>query len=71
RSLHMRDAFVLRLSRESEPVLQEFTGWIEEVDTGRERHFRSTEELLAFLADCLTTPPDNGRKPNGRGDEGP
>jgi hypothetical protein len=29
------------------------SGWIEEVDTGRELLFRTTEELLEFLGKCL------------------
>lgn len=28
-------------------------GFIEEVDTGRELRFRSTDHLLAFLAECF------------------
>ncbi len=48
----MRRAFVLQLGPGSEPH-KRFEGWIEEVDTGRELRFRSTEELLAFLDDCL------------------
>lgn len=49
----MRDAFVLRLASDSDPKQRRFAGWIEEVDSGREFRFRSTEELLAFLAACL------------------
>lgn len=49
----MKDAFVLRLGRESEPERRHFVGWIEEVDTGRELRFQSTEELLTFLSECL------------------
>ena len=48
----MRDAFVLRISRGSDTGARRFVGWIEEVDTGRELHFRSTDELLAFVAKC-------------------
>jgi hypothetical protein len=50
----MKDAFVLRLGAESEPERRHFVGWIEEVDTARERRFQSTEELLTFLSECLT-----------------
>ena len=49
----MRDAFVLRFSGESDPEQRRFIGWIEEVDTGRELHFKSTEDLLTFLARCI------------------
>jgi len=66
----MRQAFVLRLSNDSDPRARHFAGSIEEVDTGRERHFRSTEQLLAFLAECLTPTPDNGHQPGRRGNEG-
>jgi len=49
----MRDAFVLRLTPDTDPAERRIAGWIEEVDTGREIHFRSLEELLAFLEKCL------------------
>jgi hypothetical protein len=46
-------AFVLQLGSESQPHQQRFVGCIEEVDTGRELYFRSTDELLTFLGDCF------------------
>ena len=49
----MRGAFVLTLTSYAQPAQGRFEGWIEEVDTGRELRFRSTEELLAFLARCF------------------
>lgn len=49
----MRRAFVLQLGAETQTRQKRFTGWIEEVDTGRELRFGSTEELLAFLGDCF------------------
>jgi len=45
----MRGAFVVRLAPETEPELGRFEGWVEEVDSGAELRFRSTEELLRFL----------------------
>lgn len=48
----MRGAFVLRLEPTKRTSEREFEGWIEEVDTGRELRFRSTVELLTFLAEC-------------------
>ena len=48
----MRQAFVLQLGADTDPARQHFTGVIEEVDTGRELRFKSTDELLAFLAQC-------------------
>ena len=50
----MREAFVLTLGDGTEPGERAFAGWIEHVATGQERRFRSTDELLAFLADCIT-----------------
>jgi hypothetical protein len=58
----MRSAFVLRLGPETNPSQGLFHGWIEEVDTGRELRFKSTEELLAFLGLCY----DVARKRNAR-----
>jgi hypothetical protein len=49
----MRSAFVLRLESGRKPFGREFSGRIEEVDTGNERHFDSTEEMLTFLESCL------------------
>jgi hypothetical protein len=51
----MRGAFVLQLASGTQPSQRHFEGHIEEVDTGRELRFRSTEELLAFLAQCVTS----------------
>jgi hypothetical protein len=45
----MREAFVLRLGPQTDPLKRHFDGWIEEVDTGEEFRFRSTDELLDFL----------------------
>jgi hypothetical protein len=49
----MRGAFVIRLGRETQPTRGLFEGWVEEVDSGEELRFRSTEELLAFLGHCF------------------
>ena len=49
----MRRAFVLQLALGTDPSRQHLEGCVEEVDTGRELRFRSTEELVAFLADCF------------------
>jgi hypothetical protein len=48
----MRRAFVLQLGSGTQPAERHFEGGIEEVDTSRELRFRSTEELLSFLAEC-------------------
>jgi hypothetical protein len=52
-SFAMRQAFVLQLGTETDTARGHFAGVIEEVDTGRELRFRSTEELLKFLARCF------------------
>ena len=49
----MRQAFVLQLGAESEAARRHFVGFIEEVDTGRELRFKSTDELLQFLAQSI------------------
>ena len=49
----MRSAFVLQLDSDTHPAERRVAGWIEEVDTGRELRFRSTDELLAFLCHCF------------------
>ena len=49
----MRQAFVLQLGAETDTARQHFVGVIEEVDTGRELRFKSTGELLSFLAQCF------------------
>ena len=45
----MRGAFVVQLDKASQPAQDQFEGWVEEVDSGKQRRFHSTEELLAFL----------------------
>ena len=42
-----------------------FVGCIEEVDTGRELRFKSTDELLAFLAQCFETAKQSGQEVDG------
>jgi hypothetical protein len=66
----MRDAFVLRFGPDADPLQHRFAGWIEEVDTGREFHFRSSDELLAFLTTCLGESRGHARQSlDGRHDE--
>ena len=65
----MREAFVVRLGGDSDPQKRRFVGWIEEVDTGRELHFKSTDELLAFLATCLEATRRPDRLSTGGRDE--
>lgn len=49
----MKQAFVVKLGANTNSEVRHFEGCVEEVDTGRELRFRSTEELLAFLAECF------------------
>jgi hypothetical protein len=49
----MRQAFVLTLGHETDTNRRQFVGVIEDADTGRELRFRSTDELLKFLAQCF------------------
>ena len=51
----MRGAFVIRLTPETQPAQNRFSGWVEEVDSGKEMRFRSTEELLQFLREHFET----------------
>jgi hypothetical protein len=46
----MRGAFVVRLGPQTDTVRRRFEGSVEEVDTGKRLKFRSTEELLGFVA---------------------
>jgi hypothetical protein len=64
----MRRAFVLQLGSETRPPGGTFEGWIEEIDTGRELRFRSTDELLAFLGRCFEEAQRRERAPL-RGDD--
>jgi len=54
----MKQAYVLQLGSETDAARRHFVGRIEEVDTGRELRFKSTDELLTFLAECF----DKSRK---------
>jgi hypothetical protein len=49
----MRRAFVVQLGPETQPGQRHFVGSIEEVETGREARFHSTEDLLTFLGECF------------------
>jgi hypothetical protein len=51
----MRQAFVLQLGGETKVAQRHFVGSVEEVDTGRELRFKSTDELLEFLANCFVS----------------
>jgi hypothetical protein len=62
----MRGAFVVQL-RNTGRGIAGMEGSVEEVDTGKEFHFRSEDELIAFLRDCFAescqrTPRNEGTK---------
>jgi len=63
----MRQAFVLQLGLKTDVVRRHFEGCIEEVDTGRELRFKSTEELISFLCKCFEEALMSGRDPHSRG----
>src|SRR5262249_533694 len=49
----MRGAFVVRLARDTNPSDDHFEGSVEEVDSGKELKFRSSDELVTFLGECF------------------
>lgn len=51
-AVEARKTFVLWLSREASPTLE---GRLEDVDTGQQVRFRSAEQLIAFLEQCIRT----------------
>jgi hypothetical protein len=59
----MRRAFVLQLGSETETARRHFAGSVEEVDTGRELRFKSTDELLEFLGKCFDEALRSGKEP--------
>jgi hypothetical protein len=65
----MKLRFVLQLGPETRPHTRQFAGRIEEVDTGREVRFRSTEELLDFLGRCFESALRHPAESVGDGDD--
>lgn len=54
--MEQRKAFVIWVSREPDAPTGSpcaIEGRMEEVDTGRELRFRSAEQLVSFLEECL------------------
>jgi hypothetical protein len=49
----MRGAFVVQVRNTGDAVANAMEGSVEEVDTGKESHFRSESELLKFLRECF------------------
>jgi len=63
----MRGAFVVQLRNAGRGVTRGMEGSVEEVDTGKESHFRSEDELVEFLRECFAqscqrASPDEGKK---------
>jgi hypothetical protein len=48
----MRGAFVVQLGN-GRNIASGMEGSVEEVDTGKTLHFRSGDELIAFLRECF------------------
>jgi hypothetical protein len=65
----MRGAFVVRLGTKTETTRGHFEGRVEEVDTGKELKFRSTEELLSFMGQCYEQALYREREPNQLGEQ--
>ncbi len=59
----MRGAFVVHLRKAKQAMPNRMEGSVEEVDTGKQLHFRSEDELITFLrerfAETSRTPPGN------------
>jgi hypothetical protein len=57
----MRGAFVVHLRKAKQGIPNQMEGSVEEVDTGKQFHFRSEDELIVFLrerfAETGWTPP--------------
>jgi hypothetical protein len=62
----MKRTFVIRLRPEASPAKGQFEGHIEEVDTGREVRFRSLEDFLAFVQDCIDADTSGDANVTGR-----
>jgi hypothetical protein len=63
----MRGAFVVQLGPETRPTEGQFEGWVEEVDSGTELRFCSSDELLRFLGqrfDLILASANKDRKGN-------
>jgi hypothetical protein len=63
----MRGAFVVQLRNAGPNVPGRMEGLVEEVDSGKQSHFRSQEELIAFLQErfgesCQSMPEKEGAK---------
>lgn len=63
----MRGAFVVQLRKAGPNVPGRMEGLVEEVDTGKQSHFRSEDELVCFLQErfaetCRSMPGKEGTK---------
>jgi hypothetical protein len=63
----MRGAFVVQLRKTSQDIAGQMEGSVEEVDTGKQSHFRSEDELVGFLRErfaetCRSLPGREERK---------
>jgi hypothetical protein len=71
----MKGAFVVRLGLNTRPQQGRFEGWIEEVDSGTELRFHSTEDLMRFLGErflaVLGSLPEGENQPSAVREEAP
>jgi hypothetical protein len=63
----MRGAFVVQLRIAGQGMAGRMEGSVEEVDSGKQAHFRSEDELITFLRErfaesCQSVPPKEGTK---------
>ena len=65
----MRGAFVVRLGPQTDTERRQFQGSVEEVDTGNQLKFRSTAELLRFLAQSFAEALRRQRELNQRNEQ--
>jgi hypothetical protein len=68
----MRGAFVVQLRKASQSTASQIEGSVEEVDTGKQSHFRSENELIGFLRERFAEIQSSSRKEgtNERNDHG-
>jgi hypothetical protein len=62
----MRGAFVVHLKNVGQGSVRGMEGSVEEVDTGKQSHFRSEDELILFLRECFTESSRRASRNEGR-----
>jgi hypothetical protein len=62
-SLPANRAFVVQLHAEAQVEQGEFRGRVEHIVSMRATHFHSLEELVTFMVQMVTTPPEDEPEP--------